>query len=294
MFERIMVPTDGSPASEAAIPIALRLAGTLGADVLLVQVVPYPTDYNPFVAHPDAYELILSAAEQHAATNLGRLEALFVDGGVRTRILSPLGSPAAALLDAEREEHADLVVMGTHGRTGPSRFALGSVADRLVREGMQPVLLVRAAGFSGLSSALVMLDGSEVAEEVLPVVEALARRPIAFVRLFQAVDDPTERPAARAYLEGVSGRLAAVDLRTQVEVEVGKPATLAGPAAQDSDLIILCTHGRGGFDRFRHGSVAERVVREAVKPVLLVRAGTLAIHKPSQEMAARPPQAQSM
>jgi nucleotide-binding universal stress UspA family protein len=274
MFQRIMVPTDGSPASELAIPIAQRLAAAQNAEALLVQVIPYPVVYNHFSVNPDVYQLILDASQSEAASNLGRLKAQFEDGGIRTRTLSPLGSPAATLLDAERDEQVDLVVMGTHGRTGLARFALGSIADRLVREGTQPVVLAPATSRDSLGSALVMLDGSGVAEEVLPAVEALAGRPLNSVKLFRAVDDPSDRSAARTYLEGVNARLAALGLQTQIDVELGDPILLTRRAAQDADLVILCTHGRGGFDRFRHGSFADRVVRESDRPVLLVRAGT--------------------
>jgi nucleotide-binding universal stress UspA family protein len=230
MFQRIMVPTDGSPASELAIPIAERLAAAQTAEVLLIQVIPYLTGPNGFSVNPDIYRVIIDASEQEAASSLGRLKARFESAHIRTRTLSPLGSPAIALLDAEREEKIDLVV--------------------------------------------VTLDGSGVAEEVLPVVEALAARPIRSVKLFRAVDDPIDRTAARTYLEAVGARLAARGLDTHIEVDVGDPVKLTRRAAQDTDLIILCTHGRGAIDRFRHGSVAERVVRESERPVLLVRAGT--------------------
>ncbi len=125
MIQRIMVPTDGSPASELAIPIAQRLAAAQSAETLLVQVIPYPVVYNHFSMDPEIYQLILDASQSEAASNLGRLKSEFEDRGIRTRTLSPLGSPAATLLDAERDEKVDLVVMGTHGRTGLARFALG-------------------------------------------------------------------------------------------------------------------------------------------------------------------------
>lgn len=151
--------------------------------------------------------------------------------------------------------------MGTHGRTGLTRLALGSVADRMVRAGTAPVLLVREAEPSTLRSALVMLDGSGLAEEALEAV-----------KLFEAVDDARDRRPATTYLEGVASQLAGSGLTAEAIVDVGDPAALVHQAAEGADLVALCTHGRGGLDRFRHGSVAERVVRDSKKPVLLVRA----------------------
>lgn len=276
MIQRIMVPTDGSSESEQAMPIAERVALAQRAEVLLVQVVPYPIVFDHYSSiNPDVYQEILEAAEDDAEANLGRLKARFEDHGVRATPMHLHGSPAACLLDTEREQRADLVVMGTHGRTGLARFALGSVVDRMVREGTKPVLIARSTSLEpSLRSALLMLDGSGVAEEAVPMVEMLAGRPIEKVKLFRAVDDPADRGAAATYLDGVSARLTAAGLETEVLVELGDPTMLARRVAQDMDLVVLCTHGRGGFDRFRHGSVADRVVRVVEKPVLLVRAGT--------------------
>ena len=184
------------------------------------------------------------------------------------------GSPAAVLLDVEREQNIDLVVMGTNGRSGLARFALGSVADRMVREGTRPVLLARTPELEpALKTALLMLDGSGVAEEAVPMVKTLAGRPIEIVKLFRAVDDVVDRGAAHTYLEGVSRHLAAEGVKTEITVDVGDPTILVRQAAQDTDLVVLSTHGRGGFDRFRHGSVADRVVRETEQPVPLIRVG---------------------
>jgi nucleotide-binding universal stress UspA family protein len=165
--------------------------------------------------------------------------------------------------------------MATHGRTGLARFALGSVADRMVREGSVPVLLVRSATSTTtkLESALVMLDGSGVAEHMLPMVEQLAHTPLQSVTLFRVVADPDDLGAALKYLQGVTARLEPSGLHVAAVVDVGDPRRIVRKAASRLDLVILCTHGRSGFDRLRHGSVAESVLREVDRPTLLVRAG---------------------
>jgi nucleotide-binding universal stress UspA family protein len=117
-----------------------------------------------------------------------------------------------------------------------------------------------------------MLDGSSVAEEVLPVVEALAGKPLTMVRLFRAVRDPKNREAALTYLQGVAARLAGRFTSVETVVEEGEPRHVVERAARDVDLVALCTHGRSGFDRLRHGSVAEFVTHEVDRPALLVRA----------------------
>jgi nucleotide-binding universal stress UspA family protein len=184
------------------------------------------------------------------------------------------GTVSHTLLEFEAEERPDLVVMSTHGRTGLARFALGSVTDRLVREGMAPVLVTRLSSeaTAQLGRALVMLDGSGVAEEVLPVVQSLAGKPIQSVLLYRVAADPDDRQAALTYLEGVAARLQGA-IPVECKVDIGEPRHDIDRASESADLVVLCTHGRTGFDRLRHGSVADYVMRHVDKPALLVRAG---------------------
>jgi len=278
MWKRILVPTDSSDLSEQAIPFATALAQAQSAELLLVQVAPFPT--APFqvdemnMASAEVYDEVFEDAKATAQTYLiSRAEQLRATG-ISVRTILGQGGPAASLLDVEREEQPDAVVMATHGRTGLAHLALGSVAESLVREGICPVLLIRQGETptAQLHRALVLLDGSGVAEQALPLVETLAGHPLRTVRLFRVVSDPDDRGAAHTYLEGVAARLAATGLVCELVVDVGEPAHLVSRAAAEVDLVVLCTHGRSGFDRLRHGSVAEHIVREVDRPVFLVRA----------------------
>ncbi len=178
------------------------------------------------------------------------------------------------MIDTEQDVQPDLVVIASHGRSGLIRFALGSVTERLVREGNAPVLVVQAASpvDRPLDSALVPLDGSPLAELALAMVETLARKPVRQVRLLRAVANLDERPAAHAYLERIAKRLTDVGLTVSTSVPIAEPTQALAAAAASVDLVIIATHGRSGFDRVRHGSVAEHVTREVQTPVLLVRA----------------------
>jgi nucleotide-binding universal stress UspA family protein len=163
--------------------------------------------------------------------------------------------------------------MGTHGRTGLARFALGSVADVMVREGTTPVLLVRSLQEpkARMETALVPLDGSILAEEALPTVESLSGKPLRHVQLLRAVASSDEEAGAMAYLERVAERLRAARLTTRLMVETTTPADAITQWGRNADVVILSTHGRGGFDRLRHGSVAEQGTRYLTTPTLLVR-----------------------
>ena len=141
-FRTILVPTDFSDCSEAALRVALDLAGTLGAKLRLLHVYPAPALlFDPYGIQPA--EPILLEAPKAARQRLEReIEAVSgdgveIDGEVRE------GVPAAQIVEEAREWGADLIVMGTHGHTGLEHVLLGSVAERTVRQAPCPVLTVR-------------------------------------------------------------------------------------------------------------------------------------------------------
>lgn len=281
MLQRILVPTDGSPESEKAIPIAAQIARAQGAELVVVRSIepaPWLAAAGPEPAATDVFEEMLETIEQEAQESLARIEADLQAQGLRARAETLHGSPAATLLDWEVAHEPDLLVMATHGRSGLARFTMGSVTDRLVREGQTPVLVVRRSSPAAttLHRALVTLDGSGLAEEALPMVETLAGKPLESVILLRVVADARDQGPAMTYLEGVANRLSRLLLKTEAVVDVGAPTLAIERVARTVDLVIVCTHGRGGFDRLRHGSVAEHVVREVETPALLVRAGTIA------------------
>jgi nucleotide-binding universal stress UspA family protein len=153
VFRRILVPLDGSELAERALPYATDLARQLGATLTLLRVVNSLeltaaqsfSSYLPAEVYDAAFEDARRAAREYLEVVASRLsaEGLQVDWVVRT------GDPAGEVIEHGREGHADLVVMSTHGRSGLGRWVYGSVADRVLRGGTIPVLLVRAFGSAG-------------------------------------------------------------------------------------------------------------------------------------------------
>jgi nucleotide-binding universal stress UspA family protein len=142
---RILVPLDGSTTSEAALDEAIRLAQALGATLDLMQVVPLPWAVYGASAEvwvrADIDDLLAKGADDYLAQVQQRVPA-----GITVERHVLRGAPAISVLDHAESTGADLLVMGTHGRSGVSRFILGSVADQVVRSGRAPVLLVRGTG----------------------------------------------------------------------------------------------------------------------------------------------------
>jgi nucleotide-binding universal stress UspA family protein len=202
-----------------------------------------------------------------------------------------VGVPSEAILASAREAGTDLVVMGTHGRTGVERFLIGSVAERVVRHADVPVVTVRvsesAPSWPPVERIVVPTDGSEASFAAVPHALALAERFDALVEVVAVVD---ERSKERVYtvqtaLEEVAGGLEAtaqratervaaqarnrgLDVETTVVDGIPSRTVCAHAEASGADLVVLASHGRTGLAHYLLGSVAERVVRNSVVPVL--------------------------
>jgi nucleotide-binding universal stress UspA family protein len=295
-----MVPLDGSPLAERALPLGLELANRARANLRLVlvhQSPPAPIDRAAArLAHQ--VELSVRRAERDYLREVQAKLAPSAPKG-RVRGVTLTGSVAEMLAKYVAELGVDLVVMATHGRGGFQRAWLGSVADRLVRTLEIPVLLVRAGGDAPVEprppgTVLVPLDGSPLAEDALGPAVTLARLLDAEVRLVQVVrpamlateasyqlptiyDEATTaifRREAQDYLDDMAERVRAAGLRATAYAVLGWSAAetlleLARPA--QIGLVAIATHGRSGLRRAALGSVADKLVRGASVPVLVCR-----------------------
>lgn len=145
-FRRIVHPTDFSPASTPAFRRAVSLAKACRAPLVLIHVMTPPSPFISEGAPPQTYTDLLALGRRSARRRLAATLARARKQGVRARTLFVEGLPADEILRAARRVRADLIVMGTHGRSGVSRLFMGSVADRVVREARCPVLTERARG----------------------------------------------------------------------------------------------------------------------------------------------------
>jgi nucleotide-binding universal stress UspA family protein len=278
MFQQIMVPLDGSELAERALPCAARLGVATGATLHLVHVVelapPLTWPFAPVYLPGSIYDDLVAQETQQATQYLDKMRERVAAHGVPVRTEQMVGIAAAALLDYERDAGIDLVVMCGHGRTGLARFALGSVAEHLLRHGAAPVLLVRPFGDAvTLEQAVVPLDGSERAEEALRVVDRLARGVLHEVTLLRVIGAAEEGPEAERYLEAVAARLTQKHLACSRRVTQGDPAEAILDVAGTDRLVVMATRGRSALTRWVLGSVADRVAHGGAAAVLLVRAG---------------------
>jgi universal stress protein A len=166
-FSRVLVPTDFSPTSEAALDYAITIAARFGASLHLLHVVD-----DPFVGGAWGSEVYIASVPamrarlvDDAAAKLSRLLPRAQHEGVPARSEVRVGRPVETIKDAAAEEHCDLIVMGTHGRSGMAHLLLGSVAEKVVREAPCPVLTVRSGPADALAREQVFFEHEYVPTE---------------------------------------------------------------------------------------------------------------------------------
>ena len=276
MFQHILVPLDGSTRAEQALPVAARIARATDGSMLLVQVVNQPIDYSGGWAPLVAGEII--EVEMDGATDyLKAVAASQILAGIETRTEVSLGMPAQYLIAVTEAHESDLVVLCSHGRTGLTRWALGSVAHSLVHQSAVPVLVLRQEDVLSLSAngeqprplrTLVPLDGSPLAEAALSpaahLTAALAAPAQGALHLVQVVkpfpataEEGVVSELNAEALQRAKGYLATVAERLQATVKDFKLAvTYSAKLGTDvaSTLVSLAEHGSKGIPHDESGA----------------------------------------
>jgi nucleotide-binding universal stress UspA family protein len=266
MYERILVPLDGSLQSEAVLAYATLLPGKL-IYLLFVQhdAQGQHSRKRPVFSDGDAY--------------LERIGSVLRTEDREVELLQTWGDPADRIIEAAAD--ADLIAMATHGRTGGERFIYGSVTDCVARAVSVPVLLVPRSHVASdplIERIVVPLDGSDLAESAMPTAHALARHLAVPLHLLRVIDPRRETPgnheAARRYLSDRAERHGiAPDLTWDVR-SGDVTATLANAVAS-ADLVVMVSHGYDGIRRLLFGSVTDALILRGQAPMLVLRPGAL-------------------
>lgn len=289
-FKRILVPLDGSDMAERALAPALALAEAMSAKLFFVKVaIPLTLKLDPKL-----YQHIVEVRKDEAKRYLRSIQpsssSTLVD--IETQVL--VGRAARSIINFAQEKGIDLIVMSSHGRSGVSRWIYGSVADKVLHSApcakviIHPQVIIEP--FS-IKRILVPLDGSSLAELALEPARALAEAVSAELIVLHVTSTPqidvqpvpgwpglnavveAADQEADAYLQGVQAAMG----DSPVSV---KSRCASGPAAegiidsadrQKVDLIVMCSHGRSGIERWVFGSVAEKVLRGANRVTLVIQ-----------------------
>ena len=298
----ILVPLDGSPLAESALPVAAGIAARTGASLALASVyepgLPVRGGQGAMVYDQRWDAEMRAALRDGLASTRQRLAAMAPKVRVTSVVLD--GAVARTLAAYVTSVGAELIVLTSHGRGGSVGAWLGSVTDELVRRSRIPVLVLRAGGAAdsrgpagnAFRHVLVPLDGSPASEGVMVAAEAVAgtqgvkytllRVAPPLHPLLQAVatedeierDRAEQREIAEREVRDTDARLRArgFDVSSVVRMDL-QPARAIHAVAEEigADLIAIATHGRGPFGRLLLGSVADKVLRGATVPVLVHR-----------------------
>jgi nucleotide-binding universal stress UspA family protein len=301
MFQRILVPLDGSPRAELILPQVEHLWRREPLELLLVRSVSADSPANGGYDSAPALVHERNDAESYLRGVAGRL----ADAGARvlTRVLE--GSPSRAILDAARREGATMIAITTHGRSGILRWLMGSVADKVVRASEVPVLLLRPFHFAGppvqapATSREVPFRRILIATDGSPNSMAIVDPAMKFAALFGSeiialhvwdsyvldgapllgmeagMPPPAEAPLPfeDQVTERMARRLRPYGLKVTRATRYGEPAAeiLDCSFEHKVDLIALATDDRRELSRWMTGSVADCVLRSAGIPLLIVR-----------------------
>jgi nucleotide-binding universal stress UspA family protein len=307
MYERIIVPLDGTAFGEYAVTWATEIARRSNAMLELVHIhIPAHLETELFEVPAFRYTgVVRSDAEydrevlrREIETLDERAHLLASATGLRVKSRTITGNVDAAIEREANEFGADLIVMSTHARTGIDRARWGSIGDAIVRHSTVPVLLVQPPGGSPVARVaptfdriLVPLDGSHLGEQIIGPVADLARLFGARVHLVHVMVPPGDQTFSRTietedhrslrveltaeqYLAHVTKTAAAGIESLSVEVRrapAPRHGIIDAAAEIEPDMLALATHGRTGIMRILLGSTAGEVLANTELPVLVYR-----------------------
>ena len=279
MYERILVPLDGSPLAEQVLAYVSVLGKAFGSSVTLFRTFDTVPEEMADPEHGVYIDRLASAFRNTTLEYLGRVKSSMTELGDAVSTSAHEGDAASLIINEAANDPNTLIVMATHGRSGITRWVLGSVTDKVLRAAANSLMIIRARpqeGFTAvqIDTLVVPLDGSPMSEEVLTHVTAMSKAIGAKVNLVRVAPSPDGQAEAREYLSQLGERLRQEGV-TSVEEHVlnGEPAGALLDMLESSPhaMVTMTTRGRSGLERWVLGSVTDRIVRHSGTPVLVVR-----------------------
>lgn len=298
MFNKILVPLDGSLRAEQALALVRKICSQKFCEIILVEAtddakIPYPVRDSPmYGTRYIAPEYSIGQTDQFL-DEAAKSSSTWADA---VRVFSEPGAPEQIIVDIAEKEEVDLIVMVTHGYAGLERLLLGSVTEKVIRSAPCPVLAIRDDHIP--KHFLIALDGTPFSETILNPAYLLARlikADITLARIHIAADDLNMRDLAalrmfdlelaqtvlhnhntrtETYLKDFADRYSekSYEINVDYDIDTGPPASrLARMAKRNGcDLIAMATHGRNGIKRFLQGSITEDVMHRSEVAMLVI------------------------
>jgi nucleotide-binding universal stress UspA family protein len=306
MYDRILVPLDGSPLAEQVLPYVSRISLGLGIPVYLFQVLDAVNERLADPAHGLYTSAIADGLHDNAIDYLNSVKRNMSGKEITTDAYE--GNAVSSIIEEADKSPGSLVAMSTHGRSGVTRLLMGSATDNVLHHTKNPMLIVRGHRDgeptldTNLETIIVPLDGSPLAEQVLPHVAALANALNLKVTLVRAAATSEQFRAVTGFqqIDGITG-LHFKNFETMTQAAGSQAADyikeqedslrrqgvtsvdykiVPGSAAQvivdvalatPDNMVAMTTHGHSGPAHWTLGSVTDRVVRHSGDPVLVIR-----------------------
>lgn len=302
MFDTILVPLDGSQMADCVLPHVAAIAGPFNAEVTLLRML----EKNQTTPSAQLFDLLnWQINKTRSALYLEKIKELFEEAGIRTNALVLEGLVAEGIVEYAQQLRMKLIVLSSHGRSGLTQWGISSVTQKILLIAQTSILIVRAHQYGiysdKLSAAplykniLVPLDGSQRAENVLPVVKQLAQFHGSQVHLVHVVQTPEmarqmppaqedieiasrvverNREEAEHYLENLKSRSYLKDIDVRSHLITSENATVALHQLEELesiDFVTLNAHGYSGNHQWPYGSMVNHFILYGKAPLLIVQ-----------------------
>jgi len=298
MFKRILIALDGSDTAESIVPTVISIAQLFGSWVTLCSVIPH--DKSSFnISKSRFIEKIELESKQALTEYLHKLQSRLESKSINTDIIIKTGNPPHEIIELAENQDYDLIALATKGRSGIMRWMLGSVADHIIGSATTPILLISPTEdieYSidkphKLNSIIIPLDGSKLAESVLPIAESIAIKASAVINLVQVIPTIVQvylgsehqaypmdiladlEESGHKYLSKIERFLQLKGLNVHSKLIEGEASSSINNycSTLDQSIITMTTRGYTGFSRWVLGSVADKIIRHVGEPVLLIK-----------------------
>jgi nucleotide-binding universal stress UspA family protein len=285
MFEKILVPLDGSKAAEQVFPYVIELASAFGSEVISVGVCePEESEYGHIC------QIYVNNQTDILKSKIGT---------DKVKSVTLTGKPAEEIIDYAGKSDINLIVMASHGRSGIKPWSLGSTVDKVLHKVNVPLLIIRATEkpvkqntLSLFQRILAPMDGTEICETVLPYLVELIKKVKSEITLLQVLasgkhvhtiggidfvyfkdhDISSTKTRAQEYFNRTIGTLEGPLTAKKYEIKFGDPAEEIVKCAKEinSQVIALSTHGHTSIERWAYGSVTYKVLQTSKQSILLI------------------------
>lgn len=294
MFEKMLLPLDGSELAETALPYIRDLSNQIGSEIYLLHVCPTEHQY-----YTHMHQIYLNTIAGDLRNSIKESYPDIQEPKVFYEVIS--GDPVKVIFDYVKRKDISLVVATTFGTSGLGKLALGNVADKLLRGLGIPTLLVRIPETTDavekriIRMILLPVDMSEASKTAVPYALELAKKLNASITLFSMaqtvysqnldavgpgvganwdeIDKATEKYIDEN-LKSIENEILAAGVQVTHTSYLGIDAgyeILEMEKRVQPDLVVMATRGRSPVTRWAFGSVAEKVLREGSKPLLLIK-----------------------